>query len=143
MEGILRVRPGGGGMLGRAGLVFSSPQCRAFDLALNEAEARRYVTYRDSFPGRCYMVGQNPDEHPRMSDDDERLPTIIRKVHILLSHEHGRWLTPRELMCAAGFPTWPILSELASGVPGHVCSFTRERARSREKFAQQGGDTMN
>ena len=119
------------------------PDATEHELALSEAEAQRYMRYRESHPDRCYMVGQNPDEHPHMSDEQERLPTIIRKVHILMSHEHGRWLTPRELMCAAGFPVWPILAELSSGRPGHVCSFTTDRDRDRGRFAQQSGDTMN
>jgi len=118
-----------------------------FELALREFEFEQYKSYIARSPGCCCMVGQNATVHPQTSSQDT-LCTVIRNPHLIVSPEHGRWMSARELLCTQGFPVYPVLLQAATSSDRPVCSFNKERAahhgpRHRTSITRQAGDSMN
>ena len=80
----------------------------AFEGTLTHWEHENLLQYRKLASGVVCMLGQNAQKRPHMSDPCY-LMAIIKNVHIAWSDEHGRWLTPAELLVAQGFPADPSL----------------------------------
>eukprot|EP00959_Pyramimonas_sp_CCMP1952_P064393 1344832-Pyramimonas_sp.AAC.1 len=97
-----------------------------------------------NYPGLLYCLGQDANEHPQHSKNDQIMQPIIRKPELYHSPQHGRWLTPWELFTVHNYPIDPTLSWY-----GMTCSFNVARdskgfpPRRRNALLTQVGNGMS
>ena len=109
-----------------------------FEQTLTTTEIENYNCYKQRRPSCCYMLGQSATEHAQHSTQTV-LNTIIKNSGCVMSSIHRRWMTPRELIVAQGFPCYDELLPGAS-----ACTrLNTDRERRRNNIIEHAGNAMH
>ncbi len=89
---------------------------------LTEGQLRRLSGYMaTSAQDAVVDLTQNPDKRPCTSGRKRRLPALRHSGSLLWAPALQRWLLPRELAAASGFPVEPCLAKAAGVVLDACC----------------------